>query len=263
MFGLTALAVFITYWRLPPEELFRTSFEGLEAGASRALVLVNFPISLAAIAIVGVLLEHGARSALGALAIALCAVTAVPGVVDQYDLDARWVNAIPAIGVGLAAAMTVAERPRLELAPTQRLDRLRIVLAVITLAIAVPWFFAEVGLYAPDPLYADEFPATGETELRAVHLGHHHGIDGALLTLAALLFSRVAHTPALRAYTALMFVYGVANMLEDAWNEQIVKRGWTEVKIPSALVPEPTVTWAVVLALAAIVYATALRRPAT
>ncbi len=61
LFGLTALAVFVTYWRLPAEELFRTSFEGLEAGASRALVLLNFPISLVAIAIVGVLLERGAN----------------------------------------------------------------------------------------------------------------------------------------------------------------------------------------------------------
>ena len=33
------------------------------------------------------------------LPLALCAVIVVPGVVDQGDLDAKWINVVPALGV--------------------------------------------------------------------------------------------------------------------------------------------------------------------
>jgi hypothetical protein len=48
-------------------------------------------------------------------------------------------------------------------------------------------------------------------------------------------------------------------MTQDAWNEQLVKRGWLDRKIPSALQPEPAPIWLVTLALAALV-ALALHR---
>ena len=228
------------------------SREGLAGGASRGLVLLNFPISLVAVAIVGVLLERGASRPLGAAAIALCAVTAWPGVVDQDDLDARLVNAVPAAGVALALALTVAARPRLSLAARRPFDRARAAVAVAALLVAVPWLFAEAGFYAPDPVLSDEVPR-GE-KLAAVHLGHHHGTDGVLLVLCALVLSRVARSRLLWAYLSLMLVYGAANAVQDGWLEQVEKRGWTDVGLPSLLVPELSVAWVMIAAGAAAVY---------
>lgn len=98
----------VTYSRLPPELLYNVDEAGdLAGGLSRALVLLDYPIALAAI---GVAVVVGGPRPLVWGAVALCAVTALPGVVDQDDLDARWVNAIPALGVGLAVRAHVRRR---------------------------------------------------------------------------------------------------------------------------------------------------------
>ncbi|CAN5258732.1 hypothetical protein BH09ACT13_BH09ACT13_04890 [soil metagenome] len=101
--------------------------------------------------------------------------------------------------------------------------------------------------------------------LAAVHLGHHHGTDGALLLLAALLLSRarvagcgLRHVFA--AYVALMLAYGTVNLTQDLWHEQVVKRGWTSWDIPSTLVPSASWSWAAVLAGAALLYAVGFAR---
>ena len=47
-------------------------------------------------------------------------------------------------------------------------------------------------------------------------------------------------------------------MVQDAWNEQLVKRGWLDWKIPSALQPDLAPIWLVVLGLAGLT-AVALR----
>jgi hypothetical protein len=41
-------------------------------------------------------------------------------------------------------------------------------------------------------------------------------------------------------------------MAQDFWNEQLVKRGWLDWKIPSALQPDLAPIWLVVLGLAAL-----------
>ena len=80
----------------------------------------------------------------------------------------------------------------------------------------------------------------------AVHDGHHHGMDGALLALAAIALSRVVRSlagwrqTALTALVSLTFVDGVANALEDFWLEQIVKRGASGYVFPKMLTPPPT-----------------------
>jgi hypothetical protein len=131
--------------------------------------------------------------------------------------------------------------------------------------IAVPWIFAELGFYAPDPILADE-PSPDEP-LAAVHLGHHHGTDGALLALAALALSRLPPRlpgrglpSVLSAYLALMLVYGAANAAQDAWFEQVVKRGSSEHSIPSLLEPGLTAPWAILVAGAAAVELAWFRR---
>jgi hypothetical protein len=49
-----------------------------------------------------------------------------------------------------------------------------------------------------------------------------------------------------------MFAYGVANLVQDLWHEQAVKRGWTSWDIPSALVPGAKPIWAPILVAAAV-----------
>src|SRR5262249_49779572 len=137
------LAIVVTYARLEPSSLYHVSRDGLAGGLSRALVEANFPVALVAIALALVALDALPRRAwwLGGPAIALCAVVAWPGVVDQGDLDARWVNAIPAAGVGLVAVLTVAasRRAGATFAARLPLDPVRLGLAAVALVVSVPW----------------------------------------------------------------------------------------------------------------------------
>jgi len=49
--GAVTLAVLVTYGRLDTAELYNVSNEGLAGGLGRAVVLLNFPIALVAIAL--------------------------------------------------------------------------------------------------------------------------------------------------------------------------------------------------------------------
>jgi len=243
--GIFAVLTFVTYSRLTPEQLYNVSREGIAGGASRTLVFVNFPVAFAAIAILALV---GGRLALAG--IALCAVAAVPGVLDLDDLDARPINAVPALGVAIALALTVLRRDRLRDGPRWG-DPIRLGLAIPLALISVPWLFAEAGFYAPHPILSDQIPV-GET-IAAVHLGGHHGTYGVLLALSALLLSRIARSPWASGYLALMLAYGTALALEDFWHEQIQKRGTIDWTFPSLI--EPRLTWgwlAIVVAAAAV-----------
>ena len=127
-------------------------------------------------------------------AIALCAT--IPWFVDQDDLDARWVNAIPALGVAIALALTVAAARRAgsSVRAARPWDGWRIALAVVVVLVSLPWITAELGFHFPGDLFMGEELGREKdgTPIAAVHLGHHHGTDGALLVLTALLLSRVA-----------------------------------------------------------------------
>lgn len=274
LLGLSVGAVLITYARIDPAELYHVSEDGLRGGLGRTLVLVNYPIALVSVALAAIAadrLDDRRADAVALVSILLCALVAVPGVVDQDDLDARWVNGLPALGVGLAAALVVAALGKggVGTSPRRALgDRLRIGAAAVLLVLALPWYFAETGFYAPDPILADEVPA-GET-IAAVHLGHHHGTDGVLLGLAALALSRTLGTHRRRraeaflsGYLALMLAYGCALALEDGWGEQVWKRGWTDWDIPSVLRPEPTLAWAAIVAAAVAVELLWFRRART
>lgn len=250
--GIFAVLTFVTYTRLPAAELYNVSREGLEGGASRTLVFLNFPVAFAAIGVLAL-----ARGWLAWFGIALCAVAAVPGVLDQHDLDARAVNLVPALGVGLALLVTVARSERLRDRPLPG-DPLRLGLAAVLVAISIPWFFAEAGFYAPDPILAEEVPA-GES-IAAVHLGGHHGTYGLLLALSALLLSRVARTAWASAYLALMLAYGTALAVEDFWHEQLQKRGSVDWTLPNLLEPSLSWGWLAIVVAAAIVELAWFRR---
>ena len=61
---------------------------------------------------------------------------------------------------------------------------------------------------------------------------------------------------------SLMLVYGVANLVQDLWHEQVVKRGWTESDIPSVTTPRLAAIWVLVLAGTGVVYALGFARRA-
>ena len=132
VWAVVLLTIIVTYARLEPTDLYHVSRDGLAGGLSRALVEVNFPVALAAIALVLVAMTvlPGRAWWVAGASIALCAVTAWPGVVDQDRPDARWVNAVPALGVALSLGLTVAATGRAGhgLAPRRRLDLARLVL---------------------------------------------------------------------------------------------------------------------------------------
>jgi hypothetical protein len=269
LWAATTVALVVTYGRLEPVELYHTSREGIAGGLSRAIVLLNFPIALVGIGLVLIAVAALPIAAwwVGGVAIALCAVVAWPGVVDQGDLDARVVNVIPIAGVVLALALTAAATRRAGASFAERLsgDGLRLACAVVIVALSLPWVSAEVGFHLPGDVFLGEEPFREKdgTVLAAVHLGQHHGLDGGLLVLTALLISRPRVTGRLRfalaAYAGLMLAYGAVNFTQDLWHEQVVKRGWTDVGIPSALVPGARPIWLVILLLGALVALVVLR----
>jgi hypothetical protein len=249
-----ALLTLVTYTRLPPEQLYNVSRDGIAGGASRTLVFLNFPVAFVAIGVLLVCLERlRSRGAvlLGLAGIALCAVAAWPGVLDQHDLDARWINALPAAGVALAAALTVEVARGRQSGSARPAGRLRPVLAVAAGLVCVPWLFAEAGFFAPDPILADEIPR-GEEEV-AVHLGGHHGTYGVILVLSALALSRLSRRALTSIVLALFLAYGCALAAEDFWHEQIQKRGTSGWTFPSVLEPRLDWAWLAILLGAAAV----------
>ena len=271
LLALDLLAVLVTYSVIDPDELYNVSRDGLDGGLSRALVFLNYPIALIAIALALLALDVLPRRAwlVGAPALALCAL--VPFTVDQGDLDARYRNVLPALGVLLALGLTLAAvgRAGARLSERRSGDRLRIVAAVVTCLVSLPWVTAEAGFHLPwglgvfltHELYAEP----GEGTLASVHLGSHHGFVGTVMVLAALVLSRprLAGRRLRHAYAllvSLMLAYGATNLVQDLWHEQLVKRGWTEWGIPSAVLPSVSVIWALVLLATATVYALGFAR---
>jgi hypothetical protein len=258
----TAAVVVITYSRLPPEELYHVSEEGLALGLGRALVFLNYPVSLVAIPIAWLAAERiESRAAfwVAGVATVLCAVTAWPGVVDQEDLDAKAINAVPAIGAAIAFVLSL--RAPWERVGRLRLDPLRVVIGVVVWVVASVWVAAVLGFFFPgDILLGEEIRRHGDGTLGpAVHLGDHEGLDAALLITSALVLTRYRPRPAIGFLLGLMFVYGLALEWRDFWFEQVVKRDWTTWTPPQVLTPRLSMAWGVLLLLAVGV-AYALRR---
>ena len=260
LFAVVDVGILVTYARLPADELYHVSGSGLEGGASRVLVDLNWPVALVAIAVVAIV---PGRTLLRIAAAVLCAVVVVPGVVTQDDLDAKPINAIPALGVVLALAASWG-RP-LRGGPRLRGDSVRLAAAALVVIAAVPWIAADLGtsILGSQELWA---PSGSAALTPKVHPGHHHGMVGALLALSALALSRPlpqVERGALRVaasfYLGLMLAYGLGNELQDFWFEQLVKRGVTSFELPSIIRPEPTVAWAIVLVVGVLFGALFLR----
>ena len=281
-FLITVVAIIVTYSRLPVESFYHVSVDGLAGGLGRALVHLNFPVSLVAIALLGVavlrirqsgLMRTRKLAILAGIGTLLCLVTGIPGVVDNGDLDAKPINVVPAVGVLIALGLTVVSLRtpiRHQRMPWTVRDRVGFGFVILLFLIALPWILADWGVYVGDiPLlgriYMSKQIPSGET-LRAVHLGHHHSLDGYFFMFAALLVGRILRqdltsrlASILRGYLGLMFSYGFLNMAEDFWLEQIVKRGWTGQELPDFLLPALSIGWALIIAGAIIAWALLFR----
>jgi hypothetical protein len=277
LFFADAIAILVTYSRLPPRQLYHVSGSGIEGGASRVVVFANYSTALAAIPVIAIAADRLSRrwtTVVAVVAVVMSAAVFWPGVVDQSDLDARQVNAIAAIGVLLALALTaiaLLRLPRRRFARPQPGDRLRAAVAIVAVLLGLPWIAADLGLYLNGvPGLRDVYQTgklTWETPMLhqlfpTVHHGHHHGLDALLLLLTALVLSRVVPSVRLRplrialgTYLALIVAYAIANIVNDAWDEQVVKRGWTDWLIPDVVQPRLSVAWALILAGAVVLYA--------
>jgi len=249
---LTVLAVTaVTYFRLPPNTTYHFHDSGLSGAVSRSLNYLNYPVAIAAIALIWTC----CRGRWAVVATLLCAVAFIPGVVSQDDLEASWANVPAAVGVGLAVwlSFTAWKGDRLWLSPFRR-----VALAVLAVW-SIPWIIAALGLYADDlPFLGDLIrsrePTPGEPHLSSVHLGLHEGLFGAQLAATALILSARRRATALSLYLALLLCYGLMVTAQDGWNEQVVKRGWTGHQVPSVLTPKASVAWAGVLVAAIAVH---------
>ncbi len=286
-YAAVAVAVWITYARLPASDFYNVTGTGFGAGAARVLVLIGWPVSIAAVALMAVALdrllavplaERTRRLAVGAAiaAVALCATIAWPGVIDQADLDAKPANGLAAAGVGLCVLLTGVALHRRGLGrpmPFTTGDWIGVgVLAAMGL-VAIPWILANLGFYAGDVpglghifMSKQILPEPGHPHLHAVHLGNHEGLDGWLLAATALFLRRPLRRmrpTRLRmvtgAYLAVMFAYGVLVAAGDGWNEQLVKRGWLHSELPGVLTPKPNGGGLLLLACAVLAYTIAYR----
>jgi hypothetical protein len=189
----------------------------------------------------------------------LCAVAVFPGVVSQDDLDAKWINAVPVMGVAVALVLTGVVR--LPAASRPRGDVIRVALGSVLVLIAAPWMAAALGFYLDGVPLLGRLFQTGRMASfhdplhHAVHHGIHHGLQGLLFALAALLLSRVPNRVSF--YLALMLAFGIANMLNDGWLEQVVERGWSSHTVPSVLGFSFNWLWGAVLLTSVAVWAVA------
>jgi hypothetical protein len=275
LFGLAAIAVFETYWRLPPTDLWKVTNSGFVGGAGRMFVFVSFSAAVAAppvLAIAADRLDRRLATGLASVAFVLCATVAIPGVQTPSDLDPKWSQVAAVVGVVASFLITAwaAGRGRAETARTTPAgDRVRLALAALLLLLSAPYIAAELGFFLDGvPLLGWIFqtgkvaPEPGAGYVHAtVHHGHHHGLDGLLLAVSVLLLSRLLSTmryPRLRAttgaYLSLMLVYGLTNLVNDLWIEQVVKRGWTDWEIPDILEPSLSTAWAAMIVIAGILY---------
>ncbi len=271
LFGVVAVEIFVTYWRLPASVLWRVTGSGPVAGASRVLVFLGYPVALAAIAILVLLLDRlqgRFLRVLALVAIGLCAVGLA--FVRDSNWDARPLNAIGAVGVTIAFLLTLAARSspgRPVEGGWDRGDWVRLALAVVLFAMAVPSMAADLGFYLDRVPLLGSLYQTGairsEPGIRdlhvAVHHGHHEGMDGVLLAWSALLLWRCIPTVVnrrlralFRAVLALLLCYGVAVAFGDFWLEQVAKRGWTDWTVGIGF-PALTPGWGIIVAAAAVI----------
>jgi len=143
VYAIAAVATVVTYTRLPAGGTYNFEGTGLvNGGLSRLVSDLSFPVAIAGIAwaLVAAAVLGGRARVAAIVAACLCAVTALPGVNPTDDLEAQWVNALPATGAVLAAVLAlIASSLRLPRRTWRGGDRVRLVLTVLLGLWAIPW----------------------------------------------------------------------------------------------------------------------------
>jgi hypothetical protein len=263
MFGVVLAAIVVTYSRLRPGELYNVTGHGFVGGGlSRAVTYVNFPVGLAAVYLLLAVADR--LSTVGRVVAVVAFLLWTPvfssTVLTQSYLDARWSNAVPGISVALALVLTLTTPMRLP--EGVRGDVGRVALGTLLALLALPWIAAELGFdFVGVPVLGQIFqthelrPEPGVAGLHpAVHYGDHHGLEATLLVISALLASRTLGAVRSRRLQvafglagALLIAYGLVNIANDAWLEQVVKRGWTGWTIPGVIEPRANWGWLVIV----------------
>lgn len=280
LFAAVAVALVVTYTRLPARELYQVSNPGIGTGIRRALAFAGFPAAPVAVAVAWLLAERltGRMVTIAAVGATVLASSVFwPGAVDEADPDARPISVAALVAVGAVIVLTVAvarstgfERRRARLPG----DRVRGVASALLFLAAIPWLAAVIGVsldHVPglnsmflSDSFVDQPGVPGVHP--AIHAGLHHGLCGVLLVTSGLWLSRglsgvsnIAHRRVLAGYLSLLIVYGGANALQDFWLEQIVKRDVVGWQFPYMLQPKASWAFAIILAVAALTYLSALR----
>jgi hypothetical protein len=277
LFAFVAVEIFVTQSRLPATELYHPASSGLAEGAYGVLSFAGLVGALIALGVLPIIVDHLGIRTIGlpaAIAAVLAATILWPGAIQGADLDTSPTHILPALGAALALVLTIVAARRAgtrRWAVRQPGDVTRIVLGFLLICIGLPWLAADLGLSLTLPglhwLYETNQLRSqpGVPGLhQAVHYGHHHGMNGVVLAVAALLLSRAIPSVraawfrhALAGYLALLLAYGLGNAVQDFWLEQIVKRGLTVFQLPMVLTPAVNWGWAAVLLVALGVYALA------
>ena len=197
VWGAVTLAVLITYSRLDATELYNVSHEGLAGGLGRALVLLNFPVPSSPFPWLcwpsppchprhGWSQDPRSASAQWCRSRSTRTTWTRAGSMRSRRSASSWLS-----GLTIAAA----RRAGRSFAPRRTGDPLRLVVAAVVVVLSVGGRrapFSSSRRHLPrEELYLEE----DGRRFAAVHLGHHHGGDGAVLVLTALLLSRVRLRP--------------------------------------------------------------------
>ena len=108
---------------------------------------------------------------------------------------------------------------------------------LIVLFLSLPWFFAQLGIYIGDipvlssVFFSKQIPDLEGQRFPTVHLGHHHGWDGAVIfSLMLLLIPSIKWIYDKRikvlalAGLSVMISFSFYQFAEDFINEQVLKR---------------------------------------
>jgi hypothetical protein len=279
LFAVVSVEIFVTQSRLPASALYHPASSGISEGAYGVLSFAGFVGALIALGVLPVIVDRfrvGTVAIVAPIAGVLAASILWPGAIHEADLDTSPVHILSALGAALMLVLSIVAVRRAGTGTRwhrQRGDVARIALGIALVVIGLPWLAADLGLSLSLPglhwLYQTNQLRSqpGVPGLhQAVHYGHHHGMNGVLLAVAALVLSRAISSVraswlrhALAGYLALLLAYGLGNAVQDFWLEQIVKRGLTSFQLPMVLAPAVNWGWAAILLGAVTGYSLAFR----
>ena len=111
LMAFVAAEILVTYTRTPVYELYQVRAGGIAAGAGRTLAFVGFPLGLAALALLPIVVDRVRQRLLvlaGLAAAALATAILWPGAIDEAGLAAAPARVLAAVGVALALGLTLA-----------------------------------------------------------------------------------------------------------------------------------------------------------